>query len=88
MATTNPYSSFVYRACAARTRLINKGASKVPVLKSHKDVDSLKKWLQFYGHVGNDKVKAWFFRELATIEAVMPPNFQKQLEKLLTDEEN
>jgi len=85
MPQPNPYTNFVLKACTMRTRLIKTGKSKVPVAKSYEDIKRLKLWLEFYGHKGSDVIKAWFLRELATIEAVMPPNFEKKLNQLLDE---
>ncbi len=83
MPQPNPYSSFVHKACAARICIINAGKSNIPAAKSYEDIKRLKLWLEFYGHKGNETIKAWFLRELATIEAVMPPNFKNKLNELL-----
>jgi hypothetical protein len=83
MPQPNAYILFVLKACAARNRLIKSGASKIPAAKSYEDMKRLKLWIEFYGNKGEQVVRAWFWRELATIEAVMPPNFNKQLNELL-----
>lgn len=86
MQQPNPYTSFVLKACTARSRIIKSGRSGVPVAKSYEDMKRLKRWIEFYGNKGSDVIKAWFLREMATIEAVMPPNFEKKLNQLLDEQ--